>query len=161
MHDHSILLEFLPSRGGGHSHLSVDIICLYYDPLFKANLVTQWPRFSLQSTLNNLFFQNFNVKFQIRAQFVRSAGTKGIFTQIQQNLHQMTPFLGTFTHTHTKKKLFFFLNPTPAQWPFFYKIPHWMPPGPLLSFSGRHIYNIPVTFIFECPLPTAPSPCNF
>ena len=58
--------------GGGALTYTIDIICLYHDPLFNANLTHNDPVFLLQSTPNYLLFQNFNVKlYFFRALFQR------------------------------------------------------------------------------------------
>ena len=58
-----------PAVLGLGSRMSADIICLYNDPFFYVNLTPNDPLLQ-QSTPNNPFFQNFNVKFEILARFV-------------------------------------------------------------------------------------------
>ena len=126
----------------GRYHLLV-----LWPPFFRKSY-TQWPRFPLQSTPNDSLFQNFNIKFQIFARLARIAfqkkfsifsWRKRIFAQIWPNLHQMTPFLGSFHQIRPN-----FWNPTPND-PFFLRNPT---PNAPFSFFGRHI---PVTFVLECP----------
>ena len=58
-----------PTRdwGGGHSHMSADIICLSIDPLFWCKSHTQWPSFSSQSTFNDPLFSLFQTFCQFLA----------------------------------------------------------------------------------------------
>ena len=121
--------------GDGHSHMSADIICLYYDPFFYANLTPNYPIFHYSPHRMTPFFQNFNLKFNffcvLRGHFknvVNFQWKKANFTQIWQNLHRMTLYFGKFT----PKKAQFFWIPHPMT-PLFLRILHQMPPVRVLQ----------------------------
>ena len=116
------LLNCIP---GGHSRMSADIFCLYYDPVYP------------------FLFQNFNVKFH---SFCALCAHFKQFYQFSANFHSnLTKFTPNYNYFEnlTPKKAHSFLNPIIND-PFFTKSYN---ECLLFSFSCR---NIPVTFIFEC-----------
>ena len=129
-------LHLLVYWDGVHSHMSANIICLYYDPFFRKSY-NQWLRFPLQSASKDpifhysphqwpFFFKIWTQNFKFFGRFARISKIlsifswkRRIFTQIWQILHQMTPFFEKFT----PKKIQYIWIPHPMA-PFFYEILH-------------------------------------
>ena len=118
--------------GGGHCHMSTDIICLQYDPFFSqilhpmtpfsTTVHTQWPHFPLHS-LNDLFFSKFQRKISffspaLRAfqNFCQFSAEKGEFLLKFDKIYpEWPPILRSlrlgrpnFFEFHTKRSLFFY-----------------------------------------------------
>ena len=146
--------SWIRRRGGGHSHMSVDIKCLSIDPLFLRRSYTNDPLFLFSPQPMTPFFP---LLYQIlhkianfcalRAHFEKFNDFVAILTENLQILpwncifaHWMTPIFGS-----PNQKSPLFLVPTPND-PLFSTKSY--TERPLFSFSGRHLY---VTFIFECP----------
>ena len=111
------------ARGGGHSYMSADIMCLSIYSLFDVNLTPNDPVILLQATPNNrpLFS-----KFQ-RAHFEN-------FVYFHANLTKFTPNDPLFWEVPPKRLLHF--DPTPNDPPFFLRNPTPNSPTPQFSFPS-------------------------
>ena len=126
----------------GAPHMSADIICVYYDPLFTQIIYPMTPFFHYSSHPMTPFFKisNFLRAFQKFCQFSAEK------VKFDKNYTKWPPILGS---SHQKRPIFFY--PTPNDHLFSTKFCTECPPPCFRSPVGT--MHIPVTFIFECPPP--------
>ena len=137
---------------GGHSHMSTNLICLYYDPPYT-NLTPNDPVFHCSPhTMIHFFFQNFDVKFQI-SKFCQFSAEKGKFSLKFDQIYTEWPPILTFSN----QKRLTFLDSTPNDPLVSKKILHlksytrhfhiWVPHPRVLTFKCQFLAYLKINFL--------------